>query len=936
MLDRNTPLESSKMPGKEIIMSAEIPGSPNLFLLKSHKALPKRRIVHEAAPAPIATPHRHVYDLDREGYSSSERIRSWIPEPSGAEVIPDPSLPLTPPLNGSEAQSGISNTTHIHNDSTHPMSSGITTPVIQRSPPTPETTPPKIDEHYNTSGSSDPYLSSARTGSFETALEDQISHDDTVQSESPSLRPSRQTWLRNAGHTVHETIGLGLGLEQEDGEETPTGTVAQAASGHEDLISFEGAWNGATPEMSAVKGGADLTYRSGLKQHRSKKSRISEQSLKTPLIVDRSTPSSATRSASSTHKTDSTKHNAPHRPRAKHTEKIRWPLQDDHTTSDEQSAEADDRRFSQVSTTSTIVEAMVFNTPPQRKKTLRHSSGFADLNSAATQAKRSSSNPHQYDGRRLVRHSKSPNGGQRSSFVSSLRSQEDSKTSRRKQATVPVIMILERDPYSCLIFLDFPHLRRLKVLTHALIQSSRPTTAPQDPVGYFDVPQTERRIASAYVPVSPLKEDRKAENDTQVAKSPLSTPPSSHLLNNISISRATSNASGPVESIGPSTRQQSQSGHHSSGFPNNEILSPDEESNADWSALRPHSSIVTPFSLRSARSSTPGTLEINEATAISIYPHTNKSILVVQHAARRDSKQPPEHSAIIASNAKFAIPAGSVQPPVIHQPRQLLDSPLQNPRSPPQPPDFKIIPPTPANVTDNNTSPDRQRGTSPSEYNPPPARRLSTRVRRAFSIHRYSDIFAAVPLKRTLSLSSPSSRRNTIAGNHHRRASTGLDPDRNLHPFWRPRAFWDGNKDDGEGGSDSDSDFGNDGFLVGNSLGMPSEGVKMFDPPTTATKRRGNLSRRFGSLRFSGRRSSAPSHHRLPYQSDGMMYGEYDDERAPAVRRFSTTRASGGFSGLVGRRNRDGNASYEFIQRPMREEQQQGVGVGVVPRLGYQ
>ncbi|KAL8713301.1 MAG: hypothetical protein Q9220_002500 [cf. Caloplaca sp. 1 TL-2023] len=887
------------MPGKGIMSPAEVPGSPSMYLLKSHKALPKKRIIRDAVQVPTTTSHPHVYDLDREGYSSSERIRSWIPEPSSVERIPDPGLPLTPPLNASEAHIRIPIARHSRNESALPTasiqttSSGITTPVLQRSPPTPETTPPKFDEHNNTSGSSNPYLSSARTESFETALEDQISNGDLIQLESPSLRPSRQTWLKSAGHTAHQTIGLGLGLEHEDGVETPTGTMEQATPGREDLISFEGAWSGNTPEMNAVKGGADLTFRSGLRQHGTKRSRISEQLLETPLIDDKGTPLSAARSVSLPYTTRQTKQNAPATPRETRTENIRWPLQDNGTISDEQSREADDRRFSQISTTSTIVEAMVFDTPPQRPPRMHISMTVDDWS----------------DTRKVQ-------------LVAKGHLLFQARVAKKK---------VNRQGKNNIWY---------RLLTYALTQSSKPTTILQNAIGYSDVPQPERRTASAHVPISPPKADRKAENDTPVANLSLGTPPSSHVLNNMSISRATSNASGPVESIGPPTRQQSRSGYHVAGFPNSEIFSPDEESNGDWSALRPHSSIVTPFSLRSARSSTPGTLEINEATAISIYPHTNKSILVVQHAARRDSQQPPGHSAIIASNAKFAIPAGSVQPPVIHQPRQLLDSPLQNPRSPPQPPDFKIIPPTPANVTDNNTSPDRQGDTPSSELNPP-KRRLSTRVKRAFSTRRYSDVFAAVPLKRTLSLSSQRNTTTTTTGNSNpRRASTGLDLHRNLHPLWRPRAFWN-DKDDGA--SDSDSEFGNDGFLVGNSLGMPSDGVKMFDPPRT-TKRRGSLSRRFGSLRFPGRRRSEsmsePHHHRLSYQSDGGggLYGDFDGGRAPPAptttmtRRFSSTK--GGFGGFVGRRNRDGNESYEFIQRPMREEQQQGAGA--VPRLGYQ
>ena len=469
-------------------------------------------------------------------------------------------------------------------------------------------------------------------------------------------------------------------------------------------------------------------------------------------------------------------------------------------------------------------------------------------------------------------------------------------------------------------------------LIQTLQQTSRPATAPEDSIGYFDIPRPRRRIISADVATSPPKEDDNLDlRKTRPTDVPYEASSSTHTSRHVS--RTTSNASARLESMSPPTRQQSQNDYSINETPNARMTSPDDESSGDY-ALRFRSSLVTPFSLRSARSSTPGTLEVNEATAISIYPHTNKSILVVQHAPRRDSQQ-PEHSAIIASNAKFAIPAGSVQPPVIHQPRQLIDSPLQNPRSPPQPPDFKLIPPTPANAIELPES-NRQEQSLPEQETP--KRRLSNRVKRALSTRRYSEAFAT-PLIRSMSLSS---RRNTVHGNVGRRASTGINPDRNLHPFWRPRAFWDDR-------SDSDSDFGNDGPLVGNSLGMPTDGIKTFEPP----KRRSSLSQRLGSLRVPRRRKS-------DFVSTSQnSHGYYDDHGLPirpagggSVRRLNNAKGLG----LGHKRNsnfycsnKDGvNTNYEFIQRPQHilreqngkataagEEHEEGAHHGV-PRLGYQ
>ncbi|KAL8850508.1 MAG: hypothetical protein Q9221_004556 [Calogaya cf. arnoldii] len=910
----------------------------NLSLLKSHKALPKRRAVSSnAEPIRAATSRLQKHDLEGEGYSSSERIRSWIPEPSSIQAIPGSGLPLTPPaserVNGLGHHGTPSNVTNRNHISTRTISSGLSTPVIQRSPPTPETTPPKLDQDPRfTNGSSNPRLPSTRAESFETAPENQTSDEEYSLSESPSLHPSRQKWLKDLGHQLPKNIGLGLGLEQDDGERTPTGLVKHFSPENEDLVSFDSGWNRDTPEMEmeAVKGGADLAYRAELKKHQVEKSWVSDQLLDTPPVVDKITPSPVSRSLSLRQRVDETRETPPRPSTENFAEKIQWPLQDDLSNLEGKLREVDDKRFSQISATSTIVEAMVFNAPPERRRTLRHSSKVADLASATTQPNRNSLNSSERSHRRLLRHSKSPDGGQRASFASVTGIPSDGTTlpSIRGQDTIPVIVIPQRVSSLGSKFPYVPILRRAKTLTLALQQSSRPTTAPEDSVGYFDIAQPRRRIVSAHVATSPPKEDgnlstRKTRPANTAYDASSSIPTSRHL------SRATSNASALVESTSPPTRQQSKSDCPVNEIPSARMTSPDEESNGDLSALQFRSSLVTPYSLRSARSSTPGTLEVNEATAISIYPHTNKSILVVQHAPRRDSQQ-AEHSAVIASNAKFAIPTGSVQSPVIHQPRQLLDSPLQNPRSPPQPPDFKIIPPTPANAIEIPKSDNQEQSSQEQE---PPKRRISNRVKRALSARRYSEAFTA-PLIRSMSLSS---RRNTVHGGVGRRASTGVDPDRNLHPFWRPRAFWDDR-------SDSDSDFGNDGPLVGNSLGMSTDGIKTFNPP----KRRNSLSQRLGSLRLPRRRKSesAPKRNGSSYSHDSARPGR--TARGASVRRFNSARGLG-----LGQRNTrfyrsnmDGvNTSYEFIQRPRhgpRRENDEAAAEDEddtyhgVPRLGYQ
>ncbi len=134
----------------------------------------------------IATPRAREYDLEREGYSSSERIRSWIPKPSSVQPILDHELPLTPPLYPSEETDGVKEMdkspegANLPHASSRTVSSGITTPVLKRSPPTPETTPPRLYRHTHTTRESPiPRLPSTRAESFETARENLTTDEES-------------------------------------------------------------------------------------------------------------------------------------------------------------------------------------------------------------------------------------------------------------------------------------------------------------------------------------------------------------------------------------------------------------------------------------------------------------------------------------------------------------------------------------------------------------------------------------------------------------------------------------------------------------------------------------------------------------------------------------------------------------------------------------
>lgn len=893
------------MPGKELGNNMEVPQPSNIAMLKSHKAFPKRTALSGASNSKHSIKHERSLEhlSDAYSYNSSERIRSWIPEPSPIQVVADRGLPLTPPSNSAENidSSWIEESSSKERAFTTTYtsgSSGIVTPVVQRSPPTPETTPPGANNvKYTSVARSASRKLSSRTGSFKTAREELSSDDEGQQPHRPAANPGGRHWSRAAEHERLKDVGLGLGLESEVNDSPSVGVALRRPSETYDFVTFDGEWGNSREGLYSIA--TDESQHSphiGLVRRR-KRPQISNRSSRTALKFGDGTPTNLAKSLSLRERVEKSSQSPMRASTERFAEQMQWPLRNGSLDIDAKLREVDHRRFSQMSANSTVVEAIVIDTPPKRQRTLRHTgriSTLTSLDNSLSHSNRSSLISADQPSRRLHRHAKSPEGGTKRSYVSDSVTSRTSSLAKVRHDTIPVNVIPERGSSLKSSAISSRHLLRAISLTSARQQSSRPTTAPDETIGYFDLSSQQRRTRSVIVPeITPLKPEWRIARETPPALLAQKSSPSVPASRNFS--RATSAASAS------NIAHDGEEGRSSQSQPVLQITEPndtqntslDRSSTGDWSALRPRSALVTPFSLRSARSSTPGTLEVDEATAVSIYPHTNKSILVVQQLPRRNS-QPAEHSTIVAGNASFVIP-GPDKSAIIHQSpltpedpvfeeRHLINSPLKNPREPPQPPDFKIIPPTPANNTPVDDI-DRRPG-----QQPPPGilknRGPLTMMKRAFSSRRYSESFVA-PISRTLL------RRRTISA---RAPSVGENPENKLHPFWRPRGFWDDLSD-----SDSDSEFGNSGVLVGNSIGMPQQ-------KHTTPSRTSSLSQRFESLRLRGRRMSG-------WSPDGYQSGQR--------RRLSY---SDGFDNQ--------NYDYEFIQ-PDRSAERSHSGV-VIPRLGYQ
>lgn len=829
------------MPGKDLGVAVDILPPLNLGSLKGHKLLPRRKIISDDADYGRSIRQERRHKSEQISYSSAERIKSWIPEASPIQVIPVVGKPLTPPINfRDDFQSWINDVALRGRDlnRTRTSDSPGDAPLVQQSPPTPETTPPKSHRvRTAASSSSTRNTSDSRTDSFKTAQESQTSDEESQPLDSPSHHPAREKWLRATGLSKDRDVGLGLGLEPEDegikiGEMTPKHVAKR-----QDFGTFDGIWDASDEDRQdgGSQGGHSSATSVPYNRRSRGRSKMSEPSTLDSPTLGQETESSLNKSLSLRQRVEKSRRIIPTASDEKSAEQIHWPSQEDYFDVETELRDINNKRLSQASTTSTVVEAMVIQSPPRPRQILRHTFKMEDMNSSTppSSSNRNSLNSNERSSlRRRLRRSGSPENELRKSYASTDTPENvGSHPPKARRDLVPAIAFPNNvSPLQSSTSNSKSAPKNLPLASPP--QSSRPTTAPEEPVGYFDVPpRRDRRTMSVVIQPSRLsKYEGKPEQGVDLpALTQLSSP---SVPTSSEVSRTTSAISAGIGTrVDPLTpADQPRATLYLSDPPDEHNISVDRNM-GEWSAIRPRSTLVTPFSLRSARSSTPGTLEVNEATAISIYPHTNKSILVIQQMAGGSDSSPREQSAIIARNANIALP-GSITPIIHHQSptRKVLNSPLQNPRDAPQPPDLRIIAPTPANARPSSEA------TPPMPSTPVRTNRFSApfiSIKRGISARRLSESFAS-PFTRTFSLRGTAStlrRRRTIGGD--------VEPGSKLHPFWRPRAFWDDVDD-----SDSDEEFGNIGFLTESR--RPSQSIK-----ETSPRRTDSFTRRLrGSLRL--------------------------------------------------------------------------------------
>lgn len=757
-------------------------------LLRTYKALPRSGVV---------VPNIKVID----------------PENVNA-VTAAPAPPLTPPGVGQEQVSGDSTLRKMDSSLSDSQTAGMLTPRRPSKPPTPDVTPPRINSTHRPLLNSLAYLSSSsRADSFRTACES-LSSDGDVETPVRSRTTSQGT-KRNVQSSPSNGLN-GFHSKVANAKESPPSGSQQLSETEywTGIESFDGDWGTSQADGSPIPRADtrkpardhDTSEKPGVDRDALDVRRL-DASLKSEISLRDRVHDAHERTASP--------------PMERFRDDIGWPSDGSHHVED-----PDVRRLSGISNTSTV-EAMIIDSPKRAQRTLRHTEKRSSLRSTSspiTRSERTSIASNSGLQHRLI-HKAARIPEDRRSMSSDL----TKTTTSAPQASVdiiPVVVIPERRSS----LQSAPNSRvssRPSSKPEAQRSSRRPPTAP---VG-SDAPRPhKRRTMSDSVSAKPQEKEARGRH----CGGPVIPPRSSSLSaptsrNN---SRATSLTSESLQSHTLAMDQEMQKHREQQPVspPRYNILGPKNNHDSleppnlqalqvgadDMSTLRPPSVPYTPGSIPS---SSPGPVEIQEATTVSLFAHNNRSLLLVDPRMQSESstlralQRDLQDKRVNPHTPDMLLPAATIS----------VESPLKDPRPPPIPPICKPLPPLP---TQDDDARDRQ------ESSGPLVRRWNS-VRRTFGARPRSDSFNS--MTRSLSVRSAKNRK------------AGVEMDSRLHPFWRPRGFWEDipgsspPKDSSPVRRDQDP---KEALIVNNSLGLPQRRI-IFDGPPALARRSPEMKRLF-------------------------------------------------------------------------------------------
>lgn len=448
-----------EMPGRDVLRPTEDP-SPTFALFKSHKTLPRSNTQSNDRKLPSSTVQNpfQAHTVDLLSARSSERIRSWIQEPFPAQTALDREAPLTPPIISLDLEDdhwihGPALASYLSGTNTTGTDNGSITPLVQESPPTPEATPPRVVRALGPSQT--PRDPSLRTGSFETAREHPSSDGEETSIGPQSVHPARQKWPRNSERVGSKGVGLGLGLESDGDDEkqistsiaprnSPRGKALAPSSRPRHSAKIE-------VEKNDIRLEGEQSGKAYVQPKMSRtRPRISAQPIPRSDMIDEGAGSPIVRSQSLRQRLGRSQHHTS-ASMEKFAAEIDWPFEEEELEFEAKLREVDSRRFSQISATSTIVEAMVIDSKPRRKQTLRHIGKVSDLKSESPRVSPStpslimSDNPSH---RRFPRNPYGPDRGRRQSVATDASGSAASMLAKVPQGVMHVIAIPQRGLFS--------------------------------------------------------------------------------------------------------------------------------------------------------------------------------------------------------------------------------------------------------------------------------------------------------------------------------------------------------------------------------------------------------------------------------------------------------------------------------------------------------
>lgn len=933
--------------------------------LRAHKQLP-RRLDDDQTLFPAAAPVRtSSYHDDETSTQFSTGNSTPLASPLASPPLVnghDSGLPPTPPSASNDgAQQDNANAPQFADgvmDTLLSKQPSIRTPINQRSPPTPDPSPPRSAR--STQKSYPPptlRYPSSRADSFTTARSHLESEDSESQISYHDALTPVQRILEHAREQRERYEGLGLAFESEAGNTTPTERNPSIHQDHEGSPSVDSTWeqrNGDHDQAPNRKWDTNFMRNVAVRRRRQERPPRTPPEQTSPQVsgYDPSPISVMKRGQISGDRAGDIKRHARNPALDRFAKDIGWP----NDASD--SPKTDSKRFSTASSTSTVVEAVVMATPPERHRMLRHagknlalrqSSDTTFERPSAKRSLRSSRILEETPPHRLLHHkARIPERRNRDSIDSSFSyvSADVSVTEPKQHDSIPVLVI-PKSPDDSSNAAETP--RRLHVRFHSLTDTqqsqSRGSDLPNGDHSYAESPRRVQRKSSfgsasqvskvssqppedwplpregirnftapavmtsrgttvTLSRVAPKPPQKDGSYRRMVDETPPKVPPKEPLslatppllpADRISSPPAASEVQRLLQKRPTEAMVQRRSSDRTSSrteeIPRGSSL--DRSTSGDRTYLSPespmllhsgrtsldrarHHNTTTPFSQLSDTAE----LEVSEATAVSIYPHNNHSLLVVQQVARTNSNSTSNansstsyHTSSSHRRTVSSPPLGrELSPPVLTfnpgtPPQQMIDSdtaangfvdsPLKNPRKPPEPPAFKIIPPTPAEELERDPMNDGV--ASSSSQRPTRKQSLAKRAR------RYSDTILNPIFAKTAAVTRRNPKGQSPAISNPRQVK-----DNNLHPFWRPRGFWDDFDSESEdewdeeaaaayessrlprGGDTSNVGFENEerfrereqerrkigtlgrrltngfkgsgGFLIGNSLGMERHG----------------------------------------------------------------------------------------------------------------